>query len=534
MIHPCILSGGAGTRLWPRSRRFAPKQLQPLVTERSMIADTAARFAARPGFAPAGVICSADYGAAIAELLRADALSVGGVVAEPARRDTAAATALAALWVRDRDPDGFALLLPSDHHVADPVGFAATVASAAASLGEAICTFGIVPTAPETGFGYIEADLEGDLPAPVRAFVEKPSRSTAERYLESGRYLWNAGIFLFRPAVVLEEMSLHHPAILEAVEASWREARRTTVAGMPIDFPGPSFLQAAAISFDYAVMEKTRRAVVCPLDVGWSDVGSFDALSALRAADADGNSTVGDVLIRDSRNSYVESPARLAVVAGVEDVMVIDTPDALLVCHRDRVQSVKAIHAELAARGRPEADYHRDGPSRRLALRAAFRDWLGSNALPRWEADGLPAETVARARAFLGGESEDVEVSSTEPLVKDGVLRPADIYDASVHRHRGGGDVAALLPLVAFADTYAVDPSTGRLWDAVDGRGDPVATAQSLSTQIAFVRHHLRHGTAAQTLRALDLLEDLWSRNFGSSWNGEGEPSAILEMIAAI
>jgi mannose-1-phosphate guanylyltransferase/mannose-6-phosphate isomerase len=270
------------------------------------------------------------------------------MVSEPVGRNTAPAVALAASLV---DPDEMLLVLPADHVVTDVQEFRQVVATAIEPVAAgALVTFGITPRSPETGYGYIEVgEITGGV-HPVASFVEKPDRATAERYLASGRYLWNSGMFAFRAGVVLDQLRLHAPAVMDAVAAALAEV---TSPGEVV-VPGPTFDHAPSISLDHAVMERTDRAVVIPFAGGWSDVGSWSTLWELDAKDEHGNVVRGDAVVLDVNRSYVRADGRLVVVIGLDDVVVVDTGDAVLVARRDRVQDVRAVVERLA--GRPEVD----------------------------------------------------------------------------------------------------------------------------------------------------------------------------------
>ncbi len=293
------------------------------------------------------VVCGQSHGEPIRAQLAEIGVEPAAVVCEPAGRNTAAAVLLAALVAPD---ESMLLVLPADHVVLDVDGFQAAMALAQSPVeAGALVTFGVVPTGPETGFGYIRAAGVDAVARPVEAFVEKPDRATAEEYVASGRYLWNSGMFAFRADVVRAEIERLAPDVYTAVVASMEGGRDAD----PVR-PGPSFLESPSISFDHAVMEHTDRAVVIPLDVGWSDVGSWATLWEIDDKDADGNVVRGDAVVIDSSNSYVRAGGRLVAVIGLDDVVVVDTGDAVLVAARDRVQDVKAIVDRLV--GRPELD----------------------------------------------------------------------------------------------------------------------------------------------------------------------------------
>ena len=362
MIIPVILSGGSGTRLWPLSRAMYPKQLLPLAGKGTMLQETVSRLASMIDIGPVFCVCNEEHRFLVAEQLRQVTDSVGGIILEPVGRNTAPAVAVAAMQVRKQFPDAVMLVLPADHVIRDVDAFAAAVAvgTAAAEQG-ALVTFGVVPDAPETGYGYIRAADAGtgsDLPdgvMPVAEFVEKPDRETAEGYVASGNYFWNSGMFLFRADRYLEELEIHAPAIFEASGAALEQA------ATDLDFlrlERGSFEACPSDSIDYAVMERTSRAAVVPLDAGWNDVGAWSALWGVESRDDDGNVRKGDVLVQNVTGSYIHSTSRLVAAVGLDDCVVVETSDAVLVASKDRVQDVKAIVQELKERGRPEALTH--------------------------------------------------------------------------------------------------------------------------------------------------------------------------------
>ncbi len=368
-VYPVILSGGSGTRLWPLSRRESPKQFLPLVGEKTLLQDTARRVAG-PGFAAPMVICNRDHRFLVAEQMRETGGTKALIVLEPAGRNTAPAAAVAALLASQADTHALVLLLPSDHAVLDQAAFEAAVAAAvAAAQTGAIVTFGIKPTGPETGYGYVQKGA----PLPkaagcfgVARFVEKPDRATAENYLTSGDYFWNSGMFLFSAAHLLAEMRRLQPAILEACE-------KAVAKGVKDDdffrLDEAEFLACPSNSIDYAVMEHTAQAVVVPADMGWSDVGSWEALWNIAGKDDAGNAVRGDVLHKDVRKSYLHSDGPFVAAVGVENLVIVATADAVLVARRDASQDVKKIVDELERQGREEhirhgGDKARAGPRR--------------------------------------------------------------------------------------------------------------------------------------------------------------------------
>lgn len=354
-LQPVLLSGGSGTRLWPLSREAYPKQFLPLVGEHTMLQDTWRRVAPLAGAAPI-VVANEEHRFLAAEQLRLVGVEHAGLILEPVGRNTAPAIAAAALQAMAGGDDPLLLVLPSDHVVRDPEGFRAAVAAAvpAAEAG-ALVTFGIVPSAPETGFGYIQA-ADGDGVRQVLRFVEKPDAATARGYLEAGGYFWNSGMFLFRASRYLAELERFRPDIVAAVRAAFAAA---THDGDFIRLDREAFSACPSDSIDYAVMEKTADARVLPVDIGWNDVGSWSALWEVSEQDGEGNARHGDVIAVDSRNSYAYA-RRLVALVGVEDLVVVETDDAVLVASKDHVQQVKDVVARLKSDHRSHAVLHRE------------------------------------------------------------------------------------------------------------------------------------------------------------------------------
>lgn len=348
-IIPVILSGGVGSRLWPLSRVTTPKQLRSVLGDHTMVQATALRLRGLAGVDAPFVVCNRLHVETVAAQLSAVGCTPSRIIGEPVGRSTAAAVAAAALLA---PADATLVVLPADHLIADVDGFAAAAATAAeAAATGALVTFGIVPSRPETGYGYIRL---GEETAPgirrVEAFVEKPDAATAAAYVAEGSYVWNSGMFVFTVSSVLDELARHAPDILAPVKDSLAEG---TDDGLVVT-PGPSFAAVPSVSFDVAVMERTSAAVVIPLAVGWSDVGSWATLWEIDEHDVDGNVVRGDAVVRDVHRSYVRADGRLVAVVGLDDVVVVDTGDAVLVAARDRVDEVKEIVEGLHADGRPE------------------------------------------------------------------------------------------------------------------------------------------------------------------------------------
>ena len=355
MLIPVILSGGSGTRLWPLSRELYPKQLLPLLGRGTMLQETLARLTGVKDVGAPLVVCNESHRFLVAEQLQERGTQPQAILLEPVGRNTAPAVAIAAMAaVADsptdkRQSDPVLLILPADHVIRDVDAFQAAVAAGRkAAEGGKLVTFGVVPTKPETGYGYIRRSGGGvDGKAsffPIAEFVEKPDLPTAQRYLDSGEYFWNSGMFMFRASAVLDELRKLAPAIYDACAQAYTAAKRD------LDFtrlPAKEFGACPSDSFDYAVMEKTQHGVVVPLAAGWSDVGSWSALHEAIAGDERGNVRIGDVLTVDSQGCYLQSTSRLVAAVGLENHVVVETKDAVLVAPKSRVQDVKELVAQL-------------------------------------------------------------------------------------------------------------------------------------------------------------------------------------------
>jgi mannose-1-phosphate guanylyltransferase/mannose-6-phosphate isomerase len=359
-VVPVILSGGTGTRLWPASRESLPKQLLPLVSGRTMIVETALRASPEAGFAPPIVVCNEAHRFMVGEQLREAGVAGARIILEPEGRNSAPAIAAAAVLVAETAPDTPLWMMAADAAITDvPALHDAVAAAAAAARAGHVVTFGMTPTAPETGYGYIETGdaLPGLAGAhAVTRFTEKPDAATAERFLAGGRHLWNSGMFLFTAATLIAELERHAPAVISAVRAAIA-ARTTDLDFIRLD--KTAFAKAPSISLDYAVAEKTARAAVVPASLGWSDVGSWAALWELGAKDGAGNVAVGNVMVEDCRGTYARSDGPLVAVLGLEDAVVVATEDAVLAMPRSRAQDVKRIVDRLKAAKRKEATEHK-------------------------------------------------------------------------------------------------------------------------------------------------------------------------------
>ena len=342
------------------SRSLYPKQLLPLAGASTMFQDTVRRVADQKRFAPPLVVCNDEHRFIIAEQLRQMGVAPFAIMLETEGRNTAPAAAVAALMIAGDDPAGVIVLLPSDHVVRDTEAFAEAVALAADAARQShIVTFGMAPSGPETGYGYVHRGvaLEAvDGVHRVQRFVEKPDAATAQVYLDDGGYYWNSGMFVFRADVLLEDMRVHAPDVLAAAKDALARSRRDADF---VRLDADAFRNAPNISIDYALMEKTDRAAIVPCSIGWSDVGAWSALWDIREQDAQNNVLLGDVVAHESTGSYVHSQKRLTALVGVRDLVVIDTDDALLIADKSRAQEVKAIVDHLKSANRTEHSEHK-------------------------------------------------------------------------------------------------------------------------------------------------------------------------------
>ncbi len=466
-IHPVVLCGGSGTRLWPLSRALYPKQLLALASERTLLQETILRTAEAGGFAAPIVVGNEEHRFVLAEQVRQLGVAAQ-VVVEPVGRNTAPAAAVAALLVSAADPDGHVLLMPADHVIADPAVFRDAVRRALpASEAGRLVTFGIEPTAPHTGYGYIRrgAPLAG-VPGchAVARFVEKPDAATAEAWVASGEYLWNSGIFLFPVARYLAELERREPAIVQA-------CRRALATAQPdlsfLRLGSEAFAASPATSIDYAVMEHVTDAVVMPVRMGWSDVGSWAALWQISEKDASGNATQGTVIAVDVVDSLLRSDGPAVAAVGLRDVVLVATKDAVLAVSRDRAEDVREVVEQLRAGGRAEhvthTVVHRPwgsyettdqghrfrvkrlvvNPGHKLSLqvhRHRAEHWVVVQGTARVERDGetfllaenestyIPSGTVHRLENPGAVPLHLVEVQTGSYLEEDDIVRFDDVY----------------------------------------------------------------------------------------------------------
>ncbi|MER2552673.1 MAG: mannose-1-phosphate guanylyltransferase/mannose-6-phosphate isomerase [Thauera sp.] len=475
-IKSVILSGGSGTRLWPASRESYPKQLLPLTGEHSLLQETALRLKDFPGgeVDPRPlVVTNEEYRFIIAEQLRQIGVRAPQIVLEPVGRNTAPALTLAAL-VAEEEGDPVLLVMPADHVITDQAAFQHTIAvGAKAAARGALVTFGIVPDRPETGYGYIrsgEVLKDGGGARALLEFVEKPERATAEAYVASGAYFWNSGIFMMKASVWNAAIRRFAPEIAEACSVAI--AGRSSDADF-VRLDSAAFERSPSDSIDYAVMEKLAAApelgqgVVVPLAAGWSDVGAWDALWAVSAKDDDGNAARGEVMFESCRNTLVHAGSRLVAAVGCEDMVVVETPDAVMVAHMDRTQDVKKVVARLKAEGRTLTQSHRKvyrpwgwydsidagerfqvkrivvNPGARLSLQ------MHHHRAEHWIVVKGTAEVTNGERTFLLAENEStyIPLGHTHRLSNPGKV-PLEIIEVQSGSYLREDDI------VRFEDTY--------------------------------------------------------------------------------
>ncbi|AYV15716.1 mannose-1-phosphate guanylyltransferase/mannose-6-phosphate isomerase [Shewanella algae] len=373
-MFPVILAGGSGSRLWPLSRQQFPKQFLTLLGNSSMLQTTIQRLK-KIEHAPSLVICNEEHRFSVAEQLRINSIETSGIILEPVGRNTAPAVALAAMQALKSSDDPLLLVLAADHVIEDEIAFCASVSQAIqyAKAGKLV-TFGIVPTKPETGYGYIKrGEILGEqFVFDVAQFVEKPCLDIAKGYLNSGEYYWNSGMFLFKASTYLAELKAHRPEMYSACE----QAMLDTQADLDfIRINKVAFEACPDDSIDYAVMEKTDHAVVVPIDCGWSDVGSWSSLWEISDKDENGNACRGDVINIDTCNTYVNASERLVATIGLDDLIIVETKDAILVAKQSKVQQVKRIVDQLKAEERCEWLHHRE----------VYRPWGKYDSIDRGE-----------------------------------------------------------------------------------------------------------------------------------------------------
>lgn len=464
-VIPVILCGGAGTRLWPLSRELYPKQLLALVDDYSLLQNTVTRCAGHPDVTAPMLVCNEEHRFLVAEQLREIEVEASRIILEPEGRNTAPAVALAAHEAMKTDDDAILVVLPSDHVIHKTTLFLEALTTAIdLAKDDALVTFGVVPDKPETGYGYIKKGMATGAAFKVDKFVEKPDVATASDFLQSGLYCWNSGMFVFKASAYLKELAAQTPRIAEAM------AKATANASADLDFTrvnAEAFKSSPSDSIDYAVMEHTADALVVPLDAGWSDIGSWDALWQISEKDEHNNTLVGDAVVHDVEGSLVWSESRLVSVVGLKDVIVVETADAVMVASQDQAQDVKSIVNHLKGSGRIELTFHRKvyrpwgfyegldaGPAfqvKRLGVNpgASLSLQLHHHRAEHWvvvsgvatvtvgekvfdlnpnESCYIPLETLHRLQNLTEEPLEIIEVQSGSYLGEDDIVRFEDNY----------------------------------------------------------------------------------------------------------
>ncbi len=420
-IVPVVLSGGSGTRLWPASRSMYPKQLLPLAEEETMLQATALRVRGLPSTAShCLVVCNEAHRFSVAEQLAAIEMD-SRIILEPTGRNTAPAVALAAQSIAAENGDALMLVMPADHVIKDIPAFQSAVQSGAeAAIEGHLVTFGIVPTRPETGFGYLKASPANGKAVPVESFVEKPDAKTARSYVASGNYFWNSGMFLFKASAYLEALQNLAPEIHASCAGSMQSASRD---GLFLRPDADVFSACPSDSVDYAVIEKSDNVAMIPLDCGWSDVGSWDALHDVMPRDERGNTFEGDVLSYDCDDSMISAESRLVGVVGLKEVIVVETKDSVLVADKHRSQDVKELVNQLEAQDRPEKDLHRQ----------VFRPWGSYDSIEN--ADNFQVKQLIVKPGAVLSLQKHAHRSEHWVVVKGKVriTRNEDVFDLNVN-----------------------------------------------------------------------------------------------------
>ena len=466
MLIPVLLSGGVGSRLWPVSRELYPKQFLPLTGDCSLLTQTLKRAAGIAGVSEPIVVCNEEHRFLVAEQLRQSGTKPLAILLEPEGKNTAPAVAAAALRAQAVDPKAVLLVLPADHVIQQPDVFAAAVMQGMdAAKNGSLVTFGIVPNAPEIGYGYIQAGAaDSNGVRELRQFVEKPDLETAKKYLASGEYLWNSGMFLLRADVYLEELEAHVPIMLAAV----RKALENAKSDLDFSRLDPiAFANCPSDSIDYAVMENTRKGVVVPLACGWSDVGSWSSLWEVEDKDGSSNVLTGDVITHDVEASYIRSESRLVAAVGVHNLVVVETSDAVLIADKSKVQDVKHIVTALKKNRRDEATLHKRvyrpwgsyeslvnahrfqvkriivNPGQQLSLQ------MHHHRAEHWIVVSGTAKVTCNEKEFLLGEDEStyIPLGNRHRLENPGVI-PLEIIEVQTGSYLGEDDI------VRFQDVY--------------------------------------------------------------------------------
>jgi mannose-1-phosphate guanylyltransferase/mannose-6-phosphate isomerase len=465
-IIPVILSGGSGTRLWPLSRKQYPKQYLPLVGDNTMLQETILRLNGLDNLADPIIICNADHRFLVAEQCQQIDITSPVILLEPIGRNTAPAIAAAALQSLKQTDNAVLLVLSADHVIQDVDAFHAAIdiANKQAQAGK-LATFGIVPTDANTGYGYIKASKDSDNDAhKVEEFVEKPDLETARSYLEQGNYLWNSGMFMFKATTLIDELTTHSPEIVTPVNDAVNNAEQD------LDFirlDKQAFESSPSDSIDYALMEKSSNVVVVPLDAQWNDIGAWSALHDIGTKDANGNVIKGDVITQDTTNTYINANHHMVATIGVDNLIIVDTPDATFIATQDKAQEVKSIVVSLQAKGRDEGVMHRKvfrpwgwydsiesgkhfqvkrlhvNPGEKLSLQMHHRraeHWVvvsgtatainGGDVLTLKEGDStyIPIGTTHGLKNKTNEQLEIIEVQSGTYLGEDDIVRFEDIY----------------------------------------------------------------------------------------------------------
>ena len=465
-IIPVILSGGSGTRLWPLSRKEYPKQYLPLASDNTMLQETILRLNGLDNLADPIIVCNADHRFLVAEQCQHIDIASPTILLEPVGRNTAPAIAAAALQSLKQTDDAVLLVLSADHVIQDVEVFhqAINIACQQAQEGK-LATFGIVPTDANTGYGYIKSSVDSNNGAhKVEEFVEKPDLETAQTYLEQGNYLWNSGMFMFKATTLIDELTTHSPEIVTSVNDAVNNAEQD------LDFirlDKTAFESSPSDSIDYALMEKSDNVVVVPLDAGWNDIGSWSALHDIGTKDANGNVIKGDVFMQDTTNTYIHANGHMIATIGVQDLIIVDTPNATLISTKDKSQEVKNIVEQLQRQDREEQSCHRKvyrpwgwydsiemgkhfqvkrlhvNPGAKLSLQMHHKraeHWVvvsgiatainGEDVLTLTEGDStyIPIGTTHGLENKTNEQLEIIEVQSGTYLGEDDIVRFEDIY----------------------------------------------------------------------------------------------------------
>ncbi|MDH4584790.1 mannose-1-phosphate guanylyltransferase/mannose-6-phosphate isomerase [Pseudomonas sp. BN415] len=477
---PVILSGGSGSRLWPLSRKQYPKQFLALTGEQTLFQQTLQRLDFE-GMQPAVLVANQDHRFIVQEQLDAIGLQPQAMLLEPFGRNTAPAVAIAAMQLVAEGRDELMLVLPADHVLRDPLAFqkALALAASAADKGEMVL-FGVPAERPETGYGYIRSKSDGVLPegiSRVAEFVEKPNEELARQYVASGDYFWNSGMFLFRASRFLEELKHHEVDIYDTCLLALERSKRD---GIAVSIDSATFACCPDNSIDYAVMEKTARACVVPLDAGWNDVGSWSSIWDVHEKDADGNVTKGDVVVQDSHNCLVHGNGKLVSVIGLDDVVVVETKDAMMIAHKDRVQDVKKLVNKLDADGRSETQNHC----------AVYRPWGSYDSVDmggRFQVKHITVKPGAQLSLQMHHHRAEhwIVVSGTAQVTCDDKVflltenQSTYIPIASVHRLANPGKIPLEIIEVQ-SGSYLGEDDIERL-DDVYGRAPQAATVHSIA-----------------------------------------------------